>query len=559
MHNKRIRILLLTILAPWIMLLPTAAESPTPRTAPIIVGLTKHPFDMDLTRAIAREMGLNVWFKVFPANLSVQALKDGEVDVLAHAAYTESRAKMFDFSPSYSTMHLTLFGRKDSPPMRSMANWYTKDVMVWKGHSISAIAVEEGWKSIMFVDSYEEMLRLLDSGKHDYAALNARTAVNNMVSLGLNNITATSPEPIVLKYCFAVKKGNRRMLDPFIKGLGILHKTGEYERIRIKWFADDLMIQGIQWKQVVRYGGMTAALFLVVLSTIFLWTWMLKKQVVQRTAELSLEIEERQRVEDELRRNQEKMVQAEKLAAIGTLVSGVAHEINNPNGLILMNVTMLKEMHKDFSRIIDKHYESVGDFEVGDWRYSKVRENLENVLTETVEASKRIARTIEDLKNFSRRDDPALNEDVNLNAVAMSAIRLVDNIIRKSTDSFNARYAEYLPKIRGNSQRIEQVVVNLLMNASQALPDKGKGIELTTRYDADNRTVVLEVKDEGVGIDQEQLRYVTDPFYTTKREQGGTGLGLSVSSTIIKEHGGLLAFSSRKGKGTTVTVSFPIA
>jgi len=143
--------------------------------------------------------------------------------------------------------------------------------------------------------------------------------------------------------------------------------------------------------------------------------------------------------------------------------------------------------------------------------------------------------------------------------VTMAAVRLIRNIIRKATDSFAARYDEKLPAIRGNSQRIEQVVVNLILNACQALPERTRGIILKTYQDAHRRMVVLELTDEGTGIAPELLPYITDPFYTTKREHGGTGLGLSVSTIIVKEHGGLLSFKSTPGKGTTVTLSLPVA
>jgi polar amino acid transport system substrate-binding protein len=113
--------------------------------------------------------------------------------------------------------------------------------------------------------------------------------------------------------------------------------------------------------------------------------------------------------------------------------------------------------------------------------------------------------------------------------------------------------------VLGNSQRIEQVVVNLLLNACQALPDPEHCIVLTTYFDQTAGTVVLTVADEGCGISPEHIPHLTDPFFTTKRESGGTGLGLSVSATIVKEHNGTLEFESTPGIGTTVTLTIPIA
>lgn len=536
-----------------------AAASPEQEKKPIIVGVSNHPYDLDMVHAIAREMDLDIQIRPLPSNMLMWALKNGDIDISAHAAYTESRAREFDFSPVYLTEHLSLYGRNDSPYVSSIKGWQNLDVMLPESQALSEIAIEEGWRRIAFADSDDDMLRMLNAGNHDYAVVDARLANHYIVTLGLDNIGLASPEHIVLEYCYAVKKGNSEVLAPFIEGLAVLNRTGLDKRIHNEWFGYDVDIGGMPWRQIIRYGGIAAVVVFVVMLHIFVWSMMLRKQVTQRTAELALEIKERKRVEDELLRNQEHLVQAEKLAAIGTLVSGVAHEINNPNGLILMNVTMFSQMDEDIRRITDEYYAQKGDFEVGKWRYSEVRDGISQMMTETVDASKRIVRLVEELKNYSHRVDPVLNEAVNLNVVAESAIRLVNAAIKESTECFVTRYAENLPDIWGNSQRIEQIVVNLVLNACQALPDRGKGIELTTRFDPDDKTVILEIKDEGIGIGQQHMRYITDPFYTTKREQGGTGLGLSVSSTIVKEHGGHLVLRSAEGEGTTATVSFPIA
>jgi polar amino acid transport system substrate-binding protein len=179
------------------------------------------------------------------------------------------------------------------------------------------------------------------------------------------------------------------------------------------------------------------------------------------------------------------------------------------------------------------------------------------MLTEMQEGARRIKRIVEDLKDFARRDDADLSAAVDLNAVVAAALRLVDNSIRKATRHFAVEYAAEPPRFRGNHQRIEQVVVNLVLNACQALPDSERGIYLRTWHDAGQQAVLLEVRDEGEGIAQEQLPHLTDPFFTTKRETGGTGLGLSVSAGIVKEHGGSLAFCSAVGAGMTVVLTLP--
>jgi polar amino acid transport system substrate-binding protein len=258
-----------------------------------------------------------------------------------------------------------------------------------------------------------------------------------------------------------------------------------------------------------------------------------------------------------LRLNQQQLVQADKLAALGVLVSGVAHEINNPTGLILLDVPILKRAHADTARILQAHYTAEGDFSIGGLPYSEMRVEIPRILDEMQEGAQRIKRIVNDLKDFARRDDLADKTALDLNTVIQTAVRLVDPTIRKATNHLRVDYAEGLPPVRGNSQRIEQVVVNLILNACQSLPDMERGISITTRFNQSTSSVMLIVRDEGVGIAAEHLSRLTDPFFTTKRESGGTGLGLSVSDGIVKDHGGQLSFDSRPGAGTVVTLALP--
>ena len=179
------------------------------------------------------------------------------------------------------------------------------------------------------------------------------------------------------------------------------------------------------------------------------------------------------------------------------------------------------------------------------------------MLDEMLAAARRIKHIVDDLKDFARREDAPRLEPVDLNAVARAAVRLAGNALRKATSRFQMELARDLPPVRAHPQRIEQVVVNLLLNACEALPDASRGVRLVTRCDGAPGWITLEVSDEGVGIAPEHLARVTEPFFTTKRETGGTGLGLSVSSGIVKEHGGTLELSSTPGAGTTATLMLP--
>mgnify|MGYP006269771505 CR=1 FL=1 len=151
-----------------------------------------------------------------------------------------------------------------------------------------------------------------------------------------------------------------------------------------------------------------------------------------------------------------------------------------------------------------------------------------------------------------------MSQSVDVNAVLKSAVALLSKMIMKSTNYFSIEYGNSLPLLKGNFQRLEQVIINLIQNACQALRDTQKNILVATSYDDETQRIIIRVEDEGVGIPAEILPHITDSFFTTKAESGGTGLGLSISSRIVKEHGGTLTFASEPGKGTKAEIVLPL-
>jgi PAS domain S-box-containing protein len=266
---------------------------------------------------------------------------------------------------------------------------------------------------------------------------------------------------------------------------------------------------------------------------------------------------ERRRIEEQAKLHQQQLMQAGKMVALGTLVSSVAHEINNPNNFIMLNAPLLKETWERVLPILDEYYEEKGSFAIGGMRYPEMRERIPRLLSGITDGSKRIQQIVEDLRDFVRRDASDMSQPVDVNAVLRSAISLLSNMINKSTSHFSVRYAEKLPVLKGNSHRLEQVIINLIQNACQSLPDVRGAISLSTAYDEKTSCIVVKVQDEGVGIPPDVLPRIAEPFFTTKPGSGGIGLGLSISSRIIKEHGGTLVFASEPGKGTTAEIILP--
>ncbi|MBT4289395.1 MAG: HAMP domain-containing protein [Deltaproteobacteria bacterium] len=262
--------------------------------------------------------------------------------------------------------------------------------------------------------------------------------------------------------------------------------------------------------------------------------------------------------EEKDKEHRKQLIQADKMASLGILVSGIAHEINNPNQFIISHISPLKNAWEGALPILEEYHNQFGDFKLGGVDYLYIKEKLLSIFDNIETGSNRIKLIVDELKNFVKDQPPDYKESVDINAIVESSLTLVSNMIKKSTDYFVFKKGQNIPVITGNYQRLEQVIVNLLQNACQALHSKKDSILVKTDFDKNTSFVFLIIKDSGIGVNEDHLSRLIDPFYTTKREIGGTGLGLSISSSIIDQHGGTMKFDSSHKKGMEVTITLPL-
>jgi signal transduction histidine kinase len=174
-------------------------------------------------------------------------------------------------------------------------------------------------------------------------------------------------------------------------------------------------------------------------------------------------------------------------------------------------------------------------------------------------ASKHIDSIVSGLRSFARAEENPLMLVIDPNLVVKAAATLTANLLRKSSHKFVLTLGERLPHVRGNFSHLEQVIINLIQNACDALTSPKEAITISTAFDPDTRRVRLSVRDEGIGMSADVLARISQPFFTTKRERGGLGLGLSISRSIVAAHGGELTFDSKPGRGTVASVILPAA
>ncbi len=258
--------------------------------------------------------------------------------------------------------------------------------------------------------------------------------------------------------------------------------------------------------------------------------------------EKNLEIEEKN---VEILRTQARLVQSEKMASVGQLVAGVAHEINNP-------VTFISSGLPSLERDLDRLAALVPPEQRGE-RFEKVRERLARLVEAIRDGARRTAEIVRDLRTFSRLDE-AVVQTVDLNKALDSTLTLLHH---QTKDRIRV-VREYgdLPPVECNPGQLKQVFMNLLVNAVQAIEGEGT-VTVTTARDGDDR-VRVSIRDTGQGMTEDVRAKVFDPFFTTKPVGQGTGLGLFISHGIVERHGGSIDVASAPGEGTELTITLPV-
>ncbi|MCC6347066.1 MAG: GHKL domain-containing protein [Nitrospirales bacterium] len=250
-------------------------------------------------------------------------------------------------------------------------------------------------------------------------------------------------------------------------------------------------------------------------------------------------------------------MRAGNLRLLGQLSAGMAHEINNPNNFILSNAELLADIWRDTSLVLAEYHRENGDFSLAGLSFTETREHVPVMIRSIVAGSYRIKNIVDDLKNFSRQDRNSF-ELFDINRSVENSVRMLSAPIRKATRNFTTRLDESIPLVRGAASKVEQVVINLILNALEALQTNDRSIRIATFFDEKAKHVVVEVRDEGSGMPPEIRNRIVEPFFTTKSSEGGTGLGLSIAYSIIKEHNGTMLFTSEPGEGTIVQVRLPV-
>lgn len=252
------------------------------------------------------------------------------------------------------------------------------------------------------------------------------------------------------------------------------------------------------------------------------------------------------------------LIQREKMAALGVLISGIAHEINNPNNYISVNIPILRDYLNVVMPMVDEYAKKHPDLEIMHMSYPEFREDIFELLDNVQHGSRQIKFIVRDLKVFSKPAKDKRIEVIDLKPIIEKVVAFCRSKIKRTVKTFNVHIPESLPEVLIDSQSLEQILINLLINAAQAFEkpmDENSNVNLVVSMDNSRKNrLIIEVIDNGGGMDEKTLEKIFTPFFTTKSSEDGIGLGLYIVQNLIEKMGGCIEVESKLGSGSNFRI-----
>lgn len=585
-------------------------------------------FEADLFRLIEQDTGLKFEWTLTEFGIAVDMLRGGQAELIPGMFVTEKRRLEFGFTRPYLQDQGVLFVATDSYHISRLEDLRGRRVGVQQGEVAEQYLIGSNVNVNLYqFHSQRELLQAVADRKIDAAISNYCSGLYFLYQLQLDDKVKTIGEAL-FNHPFAVaadknNNDNMALLAVIDASLAKLQDSGQIEALKEKWFGKQHLIWGMSQQAIVKYGFVLAGFVaLVMIAFSFGMLYMARRkqaaetvlqctldglevQVEERTKELSNANQELTAMNEEfmamneeinstndklresnndlekayieLKSAQSQVIHQEKMASIGQLAAGVAHEINNPLGFVTSNFETLQKYMGRLVEIIAAFRSFRADALEGDAallhqkaqelsemekqkKLDYILQDMDAVFPETMEGLKRVGDIVKALRIFSRMDQQGNAEEYDLNEGIQNSL-----IVSRNEIKYIAEIREELseiPVINAVGGQINQVLLNILLNAAYTIKEKGQeGLGLiTVRTCADNRSVYCSISDNGKGMPEHIQKDIFNPFFTTKPIGQGTGLGLSISyDIIVNKHNGDISVSSVEGEGTTFTIRLPLA
>ncbi|MDD5568704.1 MAG: transporter substrate-binding domain-containing protein [Candidatus Omnitrophica bacterium] len=478
---------------------------------------------VDILEKIASKEGWRIEYIFGTWPQCLERLKSGEIDLLLDIVYTQERSGLYDFTAEFIISDWgEAYARKESGVQSILDSrgkivagvsndiYYLEFKKLAKAFKLDCAFVEAG--------DYAGVFKLLEENKVDIGI------VSRLYGAKYGNKSGVAQTAIVFApedSRIASPKGkNGSFLKALDRNIVELKedKDSYYYRVLDKWLGDVKTRRFLNFLFWFLISALGLLLIFVLLSLI------LKIQVGRRTRDLTAAY-------SKLKETQEQLIQAAKMEVVGGLASGVAHEVKNPLAIIIQGVEYLEK------------------------KIPPEDQNILMAFNNVKTAVERADNIVRDLLDFSRVSKLNM-EPENINTLCEKALSLLKYQLDKSRIEVVTSLQADIPAIKMDKNKIEQVILNLLMNALQASFEGGR-ISVKTRFNFIAKEVALKIEDNGSGIPEEALGKIFDPFFTTKRGKGGTGLGLSVVRNIVEMHGGKIEIkNNRSGEGAAAILTF---
>jgi len=264
-------------------------------------------------------------------------------------------------------------------------------------------------------------------------------------------------------------------------------------------------------------------------------------------------------VQEERRTIMAKLIQTNRMTSLGLLISSIAHNINTPNGAIKLAAQHIASSWRDALPILEQVTKEEGDFTLGGLPFGVAKGEIRGANESILSNADRVERVIQDLRAYNLGERNEFSQGVSVNRVVKEALTIIRAHGRQGEISIAPALANNLPDITANQSQLEQVVVNLLLNAMQAMPANKGVVTVRTEHYPREHEVRISVTDQGEGIPPEVRKHLFEAFFSTRIDKGGSGLGLYISNFIVSEHKGRITIESEQGVGTVATVHLPLS